>query len=209
MKLKELILELSEQKRLDEFGYLNLSSFEQRNDITKNFEIEISPLCTKSARKNTLSSRYGLAAFPLHSDGANMPIPPKYVAIQFCGPSSHLVDFNILDCSPLFKTDLFLNNRSELLFSVNSGKSKYITRIFKNEIFRFNPCIMTPLNNISKSFLKKMEEIYKDQLIFNPKDQEIIIIDNYRCLHSRGIVRESLISERYIKRTWFYKEPNV
>jgi hypothetical protein len=48
----------------------------------------VSPKPARQARPGTMSARYAIGAFPLHTERAHWPVPPRYVLLRSVGAES-------------------------------------------------------------------------------------------------------------------------
>lgn len=180
-------------------------------DVNKSLEglvfDQLVPTDQLKARRNTLSSRFGLSEFPLHTDGATQLQPPKFLILKFNGPRSTEVEFKVFDTHRYIQSTFFQENKSEFLFSVVNGSKSFITSILKNNVFRYNPCVMKPLSSESLIASANLNEINIEKSninSFRPKNGDIVVIDNHRMLHSRGDVPEDISNNRWVERLWLY-----
>ncbi len=197
---------------------LNASGYFYTTSITEAMELagllpgkikchRLSPQENEGARSHTLSKEFGLGEFPFHSDGVNQPDPPRYIQLNFKGPDASFVHFSLIDMTVFCEEEFW----EEAIFSVRSGSKRFMLPcIFKKtsgKFFKYNPMIMTPLNNKAKEMVIEMRNFQNsiEQMIcFQPQENSHIFIDNYRMLHSRGKVGKESLDRRWVERTWFY-----
>lgn len=68
-----------------------------RSAIDRSLPFDIlSPKSTSAARSNTLSSRFGLGAFPPHTECAHWPVPPRFLVLC-CLADGGRADTSIID----------------------------------------------------------------------------------------------------------------
>lgn len=149
------------------------------------------PKTHEDSRPNTLSSVFGLNPFPIHTDFATKAKPARYLILSAPRPRearTHLYDGNNLFIK-------FSKSIRESIFLVHADKNPFAARFVDNvngeSIIRYNPSTMSPLNsmaNIVDRYIKE-EWIFDEEINWN--DYRCAVIDNWRCLHSRGEVKET------------------
>lgn len=150
----------------------------------------ISPQTATSAPKNTLSSRYGLAAFPFHTDGAHWRQPPRYLVLYCRDPASGIRE--TLLSQPLPGADSVektILRRS--LWRVSGVHKHFVARILDgvngSEFLRFDWSCMTPVSNQdeSREVLSACIDRAPIKRITWQRDR-FLLIDNWKLLHGRG-----------------------
>jgi hypothetical protein len=138
---------------------------------------------------NSLTSRYGLGAFPPHTDFATYDNPPEYIGL-FCPVNRNGVtllydtnhdaySINEVDRSALFRV---LNGRHRFL-------SRFSTRVGSRHQIRYNGDCMEPVDANSLAVQKKVSMWHPTATVDWSKTSWLII-DNWRILHARGPVSE-------------------
>ncbi len=137
------------------------------------------------ARQNSISSRTGLGAQPLHTDGAHLETPPDLVALASL--YSHRAS-----------TRLWASNGANApwddlrhgVFRVSDGTVGRYRLAVDGDSIRFDACCMTPLDERSRRvvrfFRTALDTAYRHQWIRNTP--EVLLIDNRRTLHAREAV---------------------
>lgn len=137
------------------------------------------------ARPNSISSRTGMGAQPLHTDGAHLETPPDVVAL-------------VSACSHRASTRLWTSNGADTpwddarhgVFRVSDGTARRYRFAGDGESIRFDPFCMTALDERSRRlvrfFRRAYETAYRHQWSRNAP--EVLLIDNRRTLHAREAV---------------------
>lgn len=141
------------------------------------------------AHPRSLSARYGLGVFPLHTDGALLRPPPDLVLLEAAEPS------------PTGATLLFsihpaaLSRRQEDamrrgVFSVGAGhQGFYSTVLAADGTVRFDPGCMAPLDPDARYARDWFHEAVGSADAHQWDDRAVtLVIDNRRCLHGRSDV---------------------
>lgn len=142
------------------------------------------------ARLNTFSARHGLGQLPPHSDGANLPVPPRYFALIAPRPRvGATLIYDLDDVLPKLEYEadraiFYLQERHSLF------PTPFKTRSPDGEpIYRFNPDIMSPANQSAE---RVFETLSGDDFVPVQKvDWSLniaVFIDNWTMLHGRESV---------------------
>lgn len=151
---------------------------------------EIRPESIEQANPNTLSSRYGIAAFPYHTETAFLREPVKYLILYCENPGAGKRPTNLLD----FFTIPF-SKIEKKVFSSEVWKTTQILRPFlttiitensKTRFVRFDMDCMLPVTTgegqvILNHYIKEAVPIS-----INWEAKDLLIVDNFRILHGRG-----------------------
>ncbi len=141
---------------------------------------------TQSARPNTLSSRYGTEAFPPHTDCPFAPVPPRYLILASTGSR--------LTTTHIFNTETLPPNHQEnvrqAIFKVrgmdNSFYSWFKVQQRGHAFVRYNPAVMQPINNSAEELNKYICTSWPPTISIDWQRTAFSVIDNWKCLHSRG-----------------------
>jgi alpha-ketoglutarate-dependent taurine dioxygenase len=164
----------------------------------------LTPIHPDNANPNSLSRQHGVRAFPAHTDGAHRLCPPHYIILACVNPGSTdvptlLIDFRTL---PLDDTDRGLCKSATFL--VRNGRNSFYSSILdETRLFvRFDRECMTPVFSdgmeISKSVSRHVAKHIP--MAFHWREGDILIIDNWRFLHGRGLATSVASSDRCILR---------
>jgi L-asparagine oxygenase len=176
---------------------------ENFREIYKIAENSITPNKPSGQFTSTLSKSYGLSEFPFHTDGAHFVIPPRWVILEYLGIEKSGTATLVTDTQPIIRLptyeDIFYNQ----IYTVTGGPSTFLTTIvntiiYSVPIFRWNQLIMKPVNQKSHIRFQNInfDEIHR--LSWYPN--QIVILDNWRVLHGREIVKEQDVDKRILKR---------
>lgn len=160
----------------------------------------LSPHEKESARPNSTSAMYGRDAFPLHTDMAHWPLPPRYMVLRARVPASDfptvLIDSHKIELSPLIREQC---HRAS--WKVVGVKKSFLCSMFfsHNGIsgFRWDVCTMVPYGPLAKSVTPTMKEALERLLKKEPismnweSHDDLLIIDNWRMVHMRPAINES------------------
>lgn len=174
--------------------------------ICTNLELEITfhnykkltPKDNKEAINFSLSSAYGLKEFPLHTDGAEYKIPPKFLVLRALANSP--TGTTIADAKTI-KTNISACNSK---WSVKTKDGIINTKLFETDkkynidFIRFNRLLMKCIEGDKMHVSKAIDTLSTD--IINWTLNKTIIIDNWRVLHGRQHILEKEYDRRIIER---------
>lgn len=164
------------------------------------------PKQSDEATKNTLSHRFGLNSFPLHTDTSFWNLPAKYIIMSCpdgCNTSTTLIHWQKIK-EHLSDNDLI--NFEQAIYLVKTPNKTFYTKLihFHNaqHYFRYDPFIMKPINKHAKNIDKTLNTILKNLNLIkiNWIENKTIIIDNWKMLHGRESIKKDL--NRKIKRIY-------
>jgi hypothetical protein len=152
------------------------------------------PTEKETARSRSMSRRYGVGAFPFHTDSANMRVPPRWVLLRLAKEAQSdratlLHDFWAL---PLGTEILCAMCREVWL--VNGTRPPFYSSILNRRIvngsalLRFDSCCMRPAHpNFGRS-AKVLEETCANfpPTVINWYYGRVLVLDNWRMLHARA-----------------------
>jgi hypothetical protein len=172
----------------------------------KNSDQFIDKLTVKNksdSTKKSLSSMFGKDAFPFHTDGAYVEVPPKYVLLRSMSKS----DCSTILCDPKF-------NRKELkiltkdVWLVDGGRGKFysnlIEEIGNDYRLRYDSACMRPaLKSFSESYkvLNNKISTCPSKHIYWNKNQ-CVIFNNWKLIHSRSNAKDETYANRTLERIW-------
>lgn len=145
------------------------------------------PSRQESARRDSLSGKYGLGAFPLHTDGAHLRVPPDIVLLQATVPA-HAATLL------LRPNEILLNAEAEALkngvFSVRVGRAGFYSHALNDiGLLRFDPGCMQPLDPLARRAYGWLLGQTALAVPYGWKDtSNLLVIDNTRTLHGRSSV---------------------
>lgn len=158
---------------------------------------ELRPQTQTAAPRSSMSALFGLAALPLHTDGANLDRPPDLVALHATATTS--VPTYVL---PLRAVDLSPDDRIALehgLFRVRSrSSSRIITARFSTSRVRFDPVCMIPLDRRARRVVSLFATAATAATAHHWHSGETLLIDNSQTLHGRGSANSA--SDRLVLR---------
>jgi alpha-ketoglutarate-dependent taurine dioxygenase len=158
-----------------------LSAIAKRLGLSQAKQARLTASEAEHARPNTLSSRYGLGTFPLHSDFALDETPPRYVILYAPHPRP-------------FATVLWdawqvpMETRSQAIFLIDEPRRRKYVRFEQvrsgRPIIRYNSAVFTPQKQLAEELTKQIE-MQRGAIKIKWTERSSVIIDNWRILHGR------------------------
>lgn len=156
----------------------------------------------ENANPKSLSALYGEKSFPYHTDGAYLPVPPKYLILR---SPKQINDCPTKLCIPKFNDDdkrVLIKN----VWLVNGGRGKFYSSIIGNKnndfIIRFDLACMKPALDEFISSINIMEKTIKSSKIqlIDWKSNQCIIFNNWKLVHARADATK--VKSRILERVW-------
>ena len=163
----------------------------------------LKPLDKNEANSKSLSSIYGLEAFPFHTDGAHKLVPPRYLAFRYIGNCESpeptlLIDFKSIQLTS--DEDYFVNNR---IWKVDDGVKVLYRSIKDNrrDMIRYDLGCMKVLDEKQEDKKLLANIINKCEITSIPWElNKTMIVDNWRLLHSRPRISKKNKEKRILQR---------
>lgn len=170
---------------------------------------DLRPQLTTTAATNTLSHRYGMGAFPMHTEAAYWREPARYVFLFCVTPGRGRRPTVLLDITPRLSSQEVALLATEL-WVVGRTRHPFIAPVLdfvrSRPRLRFDLECMKPAQRRSRSevLLRRLVES-EERVQIEWKRHDLLIIDNFRTLHGRGVadapdpdrhLRRVLVSER-------------
>ncbi len=150
----------------------------------------LQPTTAFAPTRRSLSNIHADGAFPLHADTAHWITPCRYAVLACLDPGSGDRSTALLDVHSLTLTaEERLLLHSTPLRVANSRQSFFSTILSKTRQYvRFDRGCMSPVTSDGHRALAVFAERRWDKSIEQVQWQagQVLIIDNWRCLHGRG-----------------------
>jgi hypothetical protein len=144
----------------------------------------------ETARRGSLSSKYGLAPLPLHNDTAHWITPCRYIALACVSPGPRPTPTFLFDSQSAHLTERENLVCRASVFLIRNGRHSFYGSIKeRNRPFvRVDPGCMAPLSDEGNEALRvfQMDRHVNNLHRHNWDAGEILVIDNWRILHGRG-----------------------
>lgn len=160
----------------------------------------LKPQEREAARPNSTSELHGLDAFPLHTDMAHWPLPPRYMMMRarvvVPGLPTVLIDSHELKLDAISR-----EHWHRATWKISGFQKPYLCSMFFDykgkHGFRWDVCTMSPYGKLAATIAPDVSAALQDLLDTSPIhmdwqiSEEILIIDNWRMVHMRPSIPES------------------
>jgi alpha-ketoglutarate-dependent taurine dioxygenase len=162
------------------------------------------PQTFENANANSLSKQHGIGKLPLHIDGAHRLHPPQFVVFACVRPGQSPVP-TILARFHDLKLSYAERQRCEsAVFVVRNGRRTFYSTILSHSrpFIRFDEGCMLPVSPDGRQALQEVSERAAEikQNCFNWQFGDILVVDNWRVLHGRGVASSLASLDRCILR---------
>jgi alpha-ketoglutarate-dependent taurine dioxygenase len=137
------------------------------------------------ARPNSLSSRYGKAAQPLHTDGAHLAEPPDFVLLL--AEKASKVPTLLWKCQIIDYQVPSYNNLLHGVFLVRNGGESFFRTAASRYDLCYDPGCMTPCDERARHAASFFEAAAKSAVEHHwDTPGKVLLIDNRKVLHARA-----------------------
>jgi alpha-ketoglutarate-dependent taurine dioxygenase len=152
---------------------------------------DIRPQRVTEANANTLSSRYGMGSFPLHTEGAYLRKPPRFLLLYCVRPGSGGRTTALLDGVDIFSR--FSCPRRPGTWVAKAGRRPFLCHVLwrnplKNFGIRYDRECLFPQGRAAQAEEQLISEFMSKSMIMTIAwaEKQLLIINNLRMLHGRG-----------------------
>ena len=155
----------------------------------------------KAAYPNSLSSRFGIDAFPFHTDGAHHKVVPKYLFLRLHWPEFSYRATYLLDLISEINKKEHAILKSDI-WKVTNGNRCFLSPVISTLGLRYDPVIMKPAISRGYQSNEIIRRITKKVTPVSVKWRKgfVLILDNHRIIHSRAQARPGHRDERVLER---------
>jgi hypothetical protein len=150
---------------------------------------KLSPVEADEAIPSSLSSKYGLQAFPFHVDGAHWPVPPKYVVLGCLDPGENDTRTLLVDRTRIKMSSEVLRLARRAVFWVRNGRKSFYATVLETsrDFIRFDPGCMEPQNDEARRVMELLSfnSLHGLSEGISWKRGKILVFNNWRVLHAR------------------------
>jgi hypothetical protein len=174
--------------RLDWPAARSLSTLAAHLGLSVRDQRRLKPQATASRR--SLSSRYGLGAFPWHTDSVQQVQPPRWLLLRSLGESN--TPTCLLDGTELTTGFEIENSLSSGSWLIDLGDRSFFASVVRStdRAIRWNPDLMRPANaptaETDEKLRRALESVKGQEHLW--RTGEVLLIDNFRWLHSRPAI---------------------
>lgn len=152
----------------------------------------IAPQRSRDARPNTLSQRYGLGAFPFHTETAYWWRPARYVLLYCVSPGSSGRPTLLVNSHEWRLGTVERRRAANAVFRVKSRRvflATVGTETADGLSWRFDQACMTPVTSDAYGVTATTRALIRESkpVVITWSPGTVLVVDNYRCLHARGV----------------------
>ena len=154
---------------------------------------ELGIYSAQDAPKASMSSVVGAGRQPMHTDGAFLPDPPRYLIFYCVNAGNADRRTRIWSINPQLFQSRFSSNLWDVSWLSRSKRSSaFYCPIFDEAEgqmrVRYDPICMQPTsdNSESRSDVEDQLSALSDKIEIRWTTGDMLIIDNWRCLHARS-----------------------
>lgn len=148
------------------------------------------PETLETARPGSLSSKFGLAPLPLHTDTAHWIVPCRYLLLACVEPGPGPTPTILLDSRAVELSESESLACRSAVFSVRNGRSSFYGSIMDRDrpFLRFDPGCMVPISEDGAMAMTAFSPGRNSNAMqrHDWKPGDIVTLDNWRMLHARG-----------------------
>ena len=173
---------------------------------------ELRPIPKDQAHPASLSARYGVEAFPLHTDTAHWRSPARYILLRAARISHYCRPTLLLDTYSLRLSALDRSLLKRAVFTVRNGNNSFLTTVLPEDeqFLRFDRDCMVPRTSSAVSalnlILSTIEKSSKVEVCWSVNDT--LILDNWRFLHGRSGTNDNHSDQRLLHRVLVVESTN-
>jgi len=152
---------------------------------------DIRPQPENVANANTLSSRYGMGAFPFHTEAAYLPRPPMFLLLYCVNPGSGGRTTVLLDSVDLFSR--MSKPRRPGTWVVKAGRRPFLCDALWGSPptdfgIRYDRECLFPRGRAARSEEQAIREFVSESTptTIPWTTRQLLIVSNHRMLHGRG-----------------------
>ena len=177
----------------------------RRRSSGRSFIDELKPQPADHARTSSMTSRFGIRAFPFHTDGAFLRVPPRFTLLRCESDSVGQRPTFVLD-SKKFLAPTLCERLVRHIWQVSVRPSFYCSLLQQREdgfCLRWDPNIIKAAHKAAQAttveFTNAIESAASTAIIWQPS--VTLVLDNWRVLHARadrphGIEHEDRLLQR-------------
>jgi alpha-ketoglutarate-dependent taurine dioxygenase len=165
---------------------------------------DIRPQPSDTANANTLSSRYGMGTFPVHTEAAYFRKPPRYFLLYCVEPGSGGRPTLLLDALTL--SSRLPDARRPGTWVVKAGRRPFLCDVFWRKApnqfgIRYDRECIFPRGPAALAEEQTIQDFITSSTLatLGWESGQLLIIDNHRVLHGRGSSNKD-DRDRWLKR---------
>lgn len=165
--------------------------------------IILEPTVENSAPSKSISKKYGLSAFPYHTDTAHWEQPARYICLACEDVGTTKTPTHLISMSHIDIDEQIQNHLQHVLYLVTNGRKSFYTTILERnphkQHWRWDSTCMKSVDKAGNKLKKKFTDILEttNHICISWTRGDLLILDNYSMMHARG---QASIDGRKIRR---------
>lgn len=153
---------------------------------------------SNQVEKDSLSKRYGLEEFPIHTDCAYLKLPPKYILLRYIGNFENPTPTVIVHFDKSKLSDEEIEFIQKTIWFVKSKDIGFYSPILKDGIIRYDKEVMKMANPMEDKMIDILAKMDKTEIQWYKN--KVVVINNYTNLHFRPKIKVEENNKRILQR---------
>jgi alpha-ketoglutarate-dependent taurine dioxygenase len=155
-------------------------------------------LSSDQVENDSLTKRYGLNQFPIHTDCAYLKSPPKYIFLRYIGSVDNPTPTVLVHFDKSILSEEELDFVCRTIWYVKSKDKGFYSTIYKDDILRYDQEIMRIVNQAENKMDIILAKMKTTEIQW--KKNKVVIINNHSTLHFRPQISSSENNKRILQR---------
>lgn len=148
--------------------------------------------------KDSLSKRYGLEEFPIHTDSAYLKKPPKYILLRYVGSVENPTPTVVVHFDKLKLSEEEVDFIQNTIWFVKSKDLGFYSPILKDGILRYDKEVMKMANPNEDKMIGILAKMDRTEIQWNKN--KVVVINNHTNLHFRPKIKTEENNKRILQR---------
>jgi len=153
---------------------------------------------SNQVKKDSLSKRYGLDEFPIHTDCAYLKLPPKYILLRYIGSIENLTPTIVVHFDESKLSDEEKDFIQRIIWFVKSKDNGFYSPILKDGILRYDKEVMKMANPNEDKMIEILAKMDRTEIKWTKN--KVAVINNHSVLHFRPQTRDEENNKRVLQR---------
>jgi alpha-ketoglutarate-dependent taurine dioxygenase len=153
---------------------------------------------SNQVEKDSLSKRYGLDEFPIHTDCAYLKTPPKYILLRYVGSLENPTPTIVVNFDKSKLSDDEIDFIHNTIWFVKSKEIGFYSPIFKDGILRYDKEVMKMANPNKDKMIVILDRMERFEIKWSKN--KVAVINNHSVLHFRPQIKKEENNRRILQR---------
>jgi len=153
---------------------------------------------SNQVKKDSLSKRYGLDEFPIHTDCAYLKLPPKYILLRYIGSIENPTPTIVVHFDESKLSDEEKDFIQRIIWFVKSKDNGFYSPILKDGILRYDKEVMKMANPNEDKMIEILAKMDRTEIKWTKN--KVAVINNHSVLHFRPQTRDEENNKRVLQR---------